>query len=103
MPIGPPGPLYPMTTENNPEAPVTLTTPDIIVFVMNLPPGSLESIRALEAETGEKYRIMLLWDSRLRDSKNMAATPGIDINVSVDFSKSDKLMAALLPYERQLC
>lgn len=91
-----------MTTENSPETPVTPTTPDIIVYVMNLPPGAAESVRALETETGETYRIMLLWDSRVRDTKNMAASPGIDINVSVDFSKPEKLMAALLPYEGQL-
>ena len=42
---------------------------NIIVYVMNLPTGAVESIRRYEKVTKKKYRIMLLWDSKVRDDK----------------------------------
>ena len=75
---------------------------DIFVFVMNVPPGVVESVRRFEEESGETYRIMLLWDSRVRDTRGVTTTPGIDINLSCDFSKPEKIAAMLLPYQAAL-
>lgn len=75
---------------------------NIIVFVMNLPEGCIKSIREYEQETGTRYRIMLLRDSRVKDVKQLQHTPDLDIYVTCDFSKQYKLAAALLPYQEEL-
>lgn len=75
---------------------------NIIIFVMNLPEGSLEAVRRYEKESGEKYRIMLLWDSRVKDVRRLQDTPGLDLFVSCDFSKPHKIAQELLPYQDQL-
>lgn len=59
-----------------------------------------EDIRSYARKHGKKYRIMLLWDSRLKmKSVNEAR---YDILVECDFSKPDKISEALLPYQKQL-
>jgi hypothetical protein len=72
---------------------------NIIVYVMNLPTGAVESIRRYEKVTKKKYRIMLLWDSKVRDDKGKQNEVGIDIVVSCDFSKPGKIAEALRPYQ----
>ena len=72
---------------------------NIIVYVMNLPTGAVESIRRYEKVTKKKYRIMLLWDSKVRDDKGKQNEAGIDIVVSCDFSKPGKIAEALRPYQ----
>ncbi len=42
---------------------------DIIVYVMNLPEGAIDSSRKYEKITKAKYRIMLLWDERVKEKK----------------------------------
>lgn len=69
---------------------------------MNLPAGTVESVREFEKEYGDSVRIMLLWDSRVRDVKGLANTPGLDIFESCDFSKPEKIAATLLSYQDQL-
>lgn len=74
----------------------------IIVYVMNIPDGAIESIRRYEKETKKKYKIMLLWDSRIKDKKNKLQNPGIDIPLACDFNKPHKIAEALLPYQDEL-
>ncbi|MFW6210267.1 MAG: ATP-grasp domain-containing protein [Patescibacteria group bacterium] len=75
---------------------------NIILYVMNLPPGTVEAVRAYEAEFGGPLRIMLLRDSRVRDVKGFANTPGLDIYETCDFSKPGKIAETLLPYQDEL-
>lgn len=75
---------------------------NIIALVMNVPDGCIESIRAYEKATGIRYRIMLLWDSRVKDVKQKKNMPGLDLVLSCDFSKPYQVTAALAPYQTQL-
>ncbi|KXK00830.1 MAG: D-alanine--D-alanine ligase [Parcubacteria bacterium OLB19] len=75
---------------------------DIIVYVMNLPEGAIDSIRKYEKITKTKYRIMLLWDERVKDKKDRGHTTGLDLYVSCDFSSASAIAKALLPYQDQL-
>lgn len=75
---------------------------DIIVYVMNLPADAIESIRQYEKDTKTKYRVMLLWDDRVKDKKDRGQTDDLDIFVSCDFSKPEAIATALLPYQDQL-
>ncbi|MCD5381289.1 MAG: ATP-grasp domain-containing protein [Candidatus Pacebacteria bacterium] len=75
---------------------------NIILYVMNLPPGTIEAVREYEKEFGRKLRIMLLMDSRLREVKGLAQTPGLDIYKTCDFSKPWKITETLLPYQNQI-
>lgn len=72
---------------------------DIIAFVMNLPMQAAESIHEYRDNAGKPFRIMLIWDSRLR-RKN--AYQNADIIVECDFSKPQKIAEALLPYQKEL-
>lgn len=69
---------------------------------MKMPEGTVESIRRYEKETNQKFRILLLWDSRVKGLEDTQGLPGIDIIVSCDFSKPEKIAAALLPYQEEL-
>jgi hypothetical protein len=75
---------------------------NILVYVMNLPPGTIEGIREYGKETGTTYRIMLLWDSKIKDKEEMKLTKDLDIVASCDFSKSKDIAATLLPYQDEL-
>lgn len=72
---------------------------NIIIFVMNLPEGVVDSVRHYERLTKKKYKIMLLWDSRVRNKIEKLQDPDVDIPVVCDFSKPTKLAEALLPYQ----
>ncbi len=74
----------------------------IIVYVMNLPDGAVESVRRYEKLTKKKYKIMLLWDSRVKDKKNKLRGSGVDIPLVCDFSKPNQIAEALLPYQEEL-
>jgi len=76
--------------------------PNILVYVMKMPEGTVESIRRYEKEIGKKYRILLLWDARLKGIEKPQANTEIDIVVPCDFSKPDKIAEALLPYQDEL-
>lgn len=75
---------------------------DIIVYVMALPSGSIESIRKFAKENETEYRVMLLWDSRVKDELERDKTPDLDIYLSCDFSKPEKIIEALAPYRDEL-
>lgn len=66
---------------------------------MNLTPRMADDIREYEIENSKTYRIMLIWDSKIKrpDTKK-----GFDILVECDFSKPWKIAEALLPYQDQL-
>jgi predicted ATP-grasp superfamily ATP-dependent carboligase len=72
---------------------------NIIVYVMNIPADAIASIRRYEKVTKKKYRIMLLWDTNVVDKNNKTNTPGLDIVVKCDFTKSHKIAEALVPYQ----
>ena len=71
---------------------------NILLFVMNLPAGAVETVRAYEKEAGKKYRIALLWDSKVKRPESQT---GYDILLECDFSKPWKIGEALLPYQDQ--
>lgn len=72
---------------------------DIVAYVMALPAGVIEDIRAYEKTHKQKLRVMLIWDSRLRRKKDYDE---VDFVVECDFSKPNKIAEALLPYQDQL-
>ena len=74
----------------------------IILYVMNLPDGAVESIRRYEKATKRKLKIMLLWDSHVKDVKGRLQEPGLDASIVCDFSKPEKIAEALLPYQDEL-
>lgn len=74
---------------------------DIIVYVTTIPAGTIDSIRKYEQSSGQKYRVMLLQDSRVKIKKDRPQTAGLDIHISCDFSKPDEIASALLPYQDQ--
>ena len=75
---------------------------NILVYVMGIPQETVASIRAHEKTIGFKYRILLLWDSKIKDTEDKKNMPGIDIVVDCDFSKPEKIASVLLPYQDQL-
>lgn len=72
---------------------------NIIVFVMTLADRYITDVQSYAADNDKEYRIMLLWDSKLRkpDLKD-----GCDIFVECDFSKPGKIAETLLPYQDEL-
>ncbi len=72
---------------------------NIIAFVANLPQSSVDSIHAYGKKTGQKFRIMLI---RSKKHKELKKDPQYDILLEIDFSKSEKISEAILPYEDQL-
>ena len=75
---------------------------NIIVFVMNMPAGTTESIAAYNEVYKTKYQTLFLWDTRVRDINKKLETSGADFTVSCDFSNKFKLVQALEPYRDQL-
>lgn len=77
---------------------------NIILFVMNLPEGAdtIKAVREYEKEFGGPLRMMLLVDSRVRNTRFLTETPGLDIYKSCDFSNPDKIAEVLLEYEDEL-
>jgi len=72
---------------------------NIIVFVVTLYDRYIEEIRAYEKQNNKEYRIMLLWDSKLKKPETHRRC---DIFVECDFSKPWKIAEALLPYQADL-
>jgi biotin carboxylase len=75
---------------------------NIIVYVMSIPAGAIEAIRAYGKETKQEFRVMLLWDSRIRDKADRTKNTELDLYVSCDFSSDSKITEALKSYEKQL-
>ncbi len=72
---------------------------NIIIYVMNIPQGAVESIRNYEKLAKKKFRVMLLWDSQVVDKKGKLKDSLADLVVQCDFSKPNKIAEALLPYQ----
>jgi len=75
---------------------------NIIVYVMNLPRGTVAAIREYEEDFGKPLRVMLLLDSRLKYGQVEKDYPGLDLYKTCDFSDPDEIAETLLPYENQL-
>lgn len=72
---------------------------NILVYVMNFNARMLEDIRAYEKQHDKNYRIMVLWDSKVKRPERIK---GYDMFVECDFSKPHKLAEALLPYQDEM-
>lgn len=75
---------------------------NIIVYVMNLPAGAIESIRAYEKKEKKKYRVMLIHDSSSVEKKSKENYTDLDIYIECDFSTPARIAEALAPYQNQL-
>ncbi|MBX2866647.1 ATP-grasp domain-containing protein [Candidatus Kaiserbacteria bacterium] len=75
---------------------------NIIAYVVSLPPGAAESIRAYSKREKQKLRIMLIIDSRTKGKDKIKKNKDFDILIEVDFSKPHKIASALLPYQDEL-
>jgi hypothetical protein len=76
---------------------------NIIVYVMMLPPGAVESIRAYEKQEKRKFRIMLIRDTGHAEHKEKDAYTGLDILLECDLSTPARIAEALAPYQSELC
>ena len=68
---------------------------NIIVYVMVLPPGAVESIRAYEKQVKKKFRIMLIRDSEGRVHKEKESYTGLDILLECEMSTPARIAEAL--------
>lgn len=79
------------------------TERDILVYVMNLPQGAVESIRTYEKKVKKKFRIMLLLDSSAKkEIKKKEEYKGVDILLICDFSVPARIAEVLAPFQDQL-
>jgi hypothetical protein len=76
---------------------------NIIAYVMVLPPGAVESIRAYEKKVQRKFRIMLIRDVRHNASKQKESYKGLDMLVECNFDIPARIAEALAPYQDELC
>lgn len=76
---------------------------NIIVYVMMLPPGAVESIRAYEKEVKRKFRVMLIRDIGQTERKEKESYSGLDILLECDLSTPARIAEALAPYQSELC
>lgn len=74
---------------------------DIVIFVMALPPGAVEQLQASEKKVGKKLQPLVLLDSRSKKTE-FKKFPDEVIVVTCDFSKSEKIAEALLPYQKRI-
>lgn len=74
---------------------------DIIAYVMSVPPGAVESIRAYGKREGKKFRVMLILDTSA-GSLEKEPSPDIDIVVRCDFNIPARIAEALAPYQDEL-
>lgn len=72
---------------------------DIVVFVMSVPPGAVEQLRRYDKDLGFPIRVMLLIDSRVKNAVKAGEGKDVDMLVSCDFSKPEKILEALLPHQ----
>lgn len=76
---------------------------NIIVYALGLPPGAIKSIRTYEKAEKKKFRVMLITDSKVKESKRKKEYEDLDIHLEIDLSDPSKIVAALLPYQDELC
>jgi len=71
----------------------------VIAFVATIRKSAVKAIRDYEKTTKQKYRILLIQDSKVPLKKDMAKPDEI---VKVDFSRPEKISAAMKEYEDRL-
>jgi hypothetical protein len=76
---------------------------NIIVYVMQLPKGAVESIRAYEKQIKRKFRIMLIKDTKHKEDKHREDYNGLDMLLECDLSVPARIAEALAPYQEELC
>ncbi len=72
---------------------------NIIAFVMSPHESSVTSLREYEKRNKTKFRLMLIWDVKHPLPNH---TERYDLVLEIDFSKSSKIIEALLPYQDEL-
>ena len=72
---------------------------NVIAYVMNLSQRMVDDIRLYEKMHDKSYRILLIWDSKIKRSDRIT---GHDLLVECDFSKPWKITEALQPYQDEL-
>jgi len=75
---------------------------NIIVYVINLPVGAIQSIRDYSKETKQKFRVMLIADTNIKSKKTKDDYPGLDIFLEIDFKDPLAIAEALAPYQEEL-
>ncbi len=76
---------------------------NILLYVSTIPEYAIDSIRQYSKETGTKYRIGLIVDSKLKSDKPKEISPGkIDVIISCDFNSPFSIQKALKPYLGEL-
>ncbi len=68
---------------------------------MKFPEGTAESIRRYEKTIGQKFRIMIIWDSCAVVQKTKENFPKVDLFLKIDFSKPGAIAEALAPYQSE--
>ena len=76
---------------------------NIIAYVMNLPAGAVESIRAYEKKEKRKFRVMLICDTSNVEKKHRENYADLDIYLECDFSSPARIAEMLAPYQNELC
>lgn len=69
---------------------------NIILFVQNIPSGTIESIRKYEKKVGKKFRIAIIGDKKAKENEDA------DIFIVSDFSNSESVMKSLKPYRDEI-
>lgn len=75
---------------------------NVLMYVMNVPPGTVDAVRQYNEVNGTEYKVLQLWDSRVRDVNNHTTTSGADLLLTCDFSNNTKITQALEPYRERL-
>ena len=70
---------------------------------MSLPAGAVKSIRAYERKENRKFRVMLIRDTNVKESKTQESYHNLDILVECDFTVPARIAEALAPYQDQMC
>jgi len=76
---------------------------DIILFVGKIFEHMVESVKEIENNNKQRYKIAFLYDSRLKLKAEMKeAIRNVDIAIQCDFHDPSAIQKALLPYNDQL-
>ncbi|MFM2340200.1 MAG: hypothetical protein RLZZ360_836 [Candidatus Parcubacteria bacterium] len=62
----------------------------------------INAVRAYEAQSGKKYRIMLLQNKQRNHRFPLKKFPDLDIFLEIDFTRSEEIERALLPYRKEI-
>ena len=71
---------------------------NIILFVDSAPGDAVKSLRAYSQKHGKNYRIGIIREKKPKPGD----TKSVDVVISCDFKRDDKIIQALKPYEGQI-